>query len=468
MNIRSSIFSFVDFNPHPDDTACADAQMILPAVEDFGIKFQVIIGDITAATEIWTAPVNLSLTPVLPAKALLSRLCGRLVFNVPFTEYPITVSAGNGLAIPSLPFGTYNSPGDVLAALKIEGEFLWHLGDTDIYTDSCCVPSYPGNYMINGATINNRRGFILNDFAFYADIPAVSMNTLLGVGECFRYAIYDQDPAGAGVLPTFVSSMFKRVAPNCYVTKIECWNNEDAFDFYYPNTNVRNSAWLYIYLSNPTNPTKEGIYVERSGKRRLTYSVMDEEYILKTEHFTMWLHRKVQAVMLHDYKNFTNSYMGLINEPMAKSAAYEIDWDDQVPTPKAPAKGKLVKNISYTNSNCGSSYNCPTCASEVTGIVITIDGVGGGAMFYQAAFTVTPADTTLFTVKVSLDGGATWFIAFDVHLTSSPATTLIYAIKVGAAPPIAVDTPHKVMIIPYCVFEEDNMLKGTAGIGTHS
>lgn len=346
--IQSSIFSFVDFNAGPD--ACNDQQMALPAVNDFGIKFQFKLLNINTGIIPWAAPV-VNGNPVLGAKTLCDSQCGRLTFPIPFSAYPITIS-GTG-TLPLFDNGTYNTPELLLANLQSKNEYDWKIDDTHIYADSCCIPPYVGTIEVTGADSYVLDSQLMLDYIyFFANVPAVNMGVQVNLGECFTYGIYEQDPSFNPASLISASNSFKRMEPGCFLTKVEYWSEHNAYDFNYTCAS-HNTAWLPIYLTNPTNPTSESVYVESTGRRRVLSASLDEEFVLKTDHLTQWLHRKIEGMLLHDFKLFTNSYYGLVAESLTKNGPYEKAWNEETAyIPTATAKTKLIKNLSYFNSGC--------------------------------------------------------------------------------------------------------------------
>lgn len=348
MTIVSSIFSFVDFNAEPD--ACNDNQMPLPAVNTFSIKFQFKLLNIKTGMVAWAAPV-VNGNPVLGARCLCDSQCGRLTFPIPFSAYPITIT-GTG-TLPLFDNGTYNTPQLFLANLVSKAEFNWKKDATHIYADSCCIPPYVGTINVTGAggfTLTSE--LMLDYLVFHASIPAVDMDAYVGINECFNYAVYEVDPVFDPGSLINTSNSFIRAAPSCFLTFVEYWCTKNAFDFNY-GCEGHNTVWLPMYLADPANPTNESVYIESSGYRRVLSGSLDEEYILKTDHLTQWLHRKIEGMLQHDFKLFTNSYYGLLAESLTKSGPYNKDWTkDRALIPTATAESKLIKNLSYFDSSC--------------------------------------------------------------------------------------------------------------------
>lgn len=351
--IISSVFSFVDFNDPP--AACNDGQMALPQVTDFAKKFQFKVKDAPAGFEPWAAPVVGGI-PVIPAKYKLNRLCGRMVLPIPFAAFPVTITKNLG-DLPLMDDGTYNAPSDLLSNLNSKDQYVWKMDDTKIYTDSCCIPPFNGSLHVTGAdSYDATVMFMLEYMYFWANIPPVAMEGVLDIGDCFYYGIYGQDPEYDQESIYKLSNQFYRAKPGCFFTHVEFWNTDDCFDFAYNCFGYTNSAWLPMYLSNPTNPTKESVY-----KKRLLTAEIDEEYTVHTDRLTQWLHRKIEGMLLHDYKLFTNSYHGLVSQAMLKSAPYDKDWDEEFVNIKtSTAKTKLAFNLANKNSSCCNETKCCT------------------------------------------------------------------------------------------------------------
>jgi hypothetical protein len=377
--IKSSVFSFVDFNTPPD--GCNDGQMPLPQVTDFNIKFQFWAENVETTFEPFAVPVYAT-NPVLAAKTATRRLCGRLAFPMPLNVFPITISnSGPGL-LPLFDPGTYASAQAFLDNLNSHNEFTWRMDADHIYADSCCIPVYDGGITVSGLAGYAFTGLLSLDYVFYyAEIPAVLLEGTVPVGDCYQIAIYDIDPSDEDAEQLALSNYFKRYAPNCFVTKVEYWSERDwkkgsVIDINY-SCLVRNSAWLPVYMFAPTNPTEESVYIESNGRRRVRSASIDEEYQLRTDQLTQWLHRKIEGMLLHDYKLFTNQYYGLEAESFSKSGPYQKDWDTDANIATAVATTKLIKNLSYFNSGCCDvPLDCcpvsPITCAEITGLDTTV------------------------------------------------------------------------------------------------
>ena len=363
MQILSSKFSFVDFNEPPE--SCNQEVMPLPAVTDFGIKFQFIVRDAPEGAEFWIVPYNgVALTD---AKVQATVICG-----------------------------------------------------------------------------------VLTSLIMHANVPAVEMYPYLAMYDCFQYALYLGDPEADGELIA-LSNPFQVVPPSCWLSKIDYWSNENYADFTYMDDVKTNSIWLYMHLRNPTNPTKEVRYIESTGRKRLLSSILDEDYELKTDAFTQWLHRKIECALLHDYIKFTNSNVGIVDEVLAKNATYSKDWQEDVPGVNiASAKCRMIKNLSFTNSNCGEvdcactqppvaiDYTYEIYTDEVTskrtgalligntseGTLTIVPGVfatdhgsitlnADGSFIYTPAAGYTGADTIDYELKNEC-GTATGTITFNI------------------------------------------------------
>ncbi len=191
---------------------------------------------------------------------------------------------------------------------------------------------------------------------YHASVPAVDLAPYVAMYNCFQYAVYDGDPTDGDSELLALRNPFEAVPASCWLSKMAYWCKENYADFFYSDTVLTNTVWLYMHLRSPTNPTKEVRYIESSGRRRLLSSTLDEDYELKTEALTQWLHRKIECALVHDYTMFTNSNVGIVEEVLSKNANYTKDWPDDVPGINiAPAKCRLIKNLTYTNSNCGET-----------------------------------------------------------------------------------------------------------------
>lgn len=400
--LSSSIFSFVDFNATQD--ACNDGRMPLPAVTGFGIKFQIKYSGVNAGITPWAAPVKDGVisAPITAAKAQFRRLCGRLSFPIPLNVFPITITSSGSL--PQFNDGTYLTAQDFLDNLNGFAEFSWKKDDTHIYADSCCIPVFTGVIDVDGIA-----GYHLHDnvqldwMYFYVEIPNTNMAGLVDLGECFQYGVYGQDPSADPDSGGPLSNWFKNVAPSCFLTFIEYWSLKNSFEFDY-SCGEHNSVWLPIYMLAPNNPTTESVYIESTGRRRVLSASIDEEYQVKTDRLTQWLHRKIEGTLLHDFKLFTNSYYGLVAESLTKNGPYTKDWDTDVHIATAIGNTKLIKNLSQFNSGC-CQVEQECCADlscgQLTALAIETSSDDGGVWSASiSAGTFTPIPTANQTIQV--------------------------------------------------------------------
>jgi hypothetical protein len=431
MTITSSIFSFVDFNAEPD--ACNDQQMALPAVNNFGIKFQFKLLNANAGIAPWAAPV-VNGSPVLGAKVLCDSQCGRLTIPIPFSAYPIII-AGTG-TLPAFDNGTYDTPALFLANLISQNEFDWKMDATHIYADSCCIPPYVGTISVTGIEDYSLVSTLMLDFIFFfANIPALTLDGSVDLGACFNYGVFEFNPSfNPGSLISPSSNPFKRMAPGCFLSFVEYWSERNSFDFNY-GCESHNTVWLPVYLTDPTNPTNESVYIESSGRRRVLAASIDEEYVLKTDHLTQWLHRKIEGMLQHDFKLFTNSYFGLVAESLTKSGPYNKAWNKEaIFTPTATAESKLIKNLSYFNSGCCVTDLdcCPPVeivCGQINGLALVTERNGADWEVHISACTYLEQPTVPQTVEIfyrerysigAYTSAGT--VAFDISgdLTSTP------------------------------------------------
>lgn len=379
MQVQSSIFSFVDFNPAP--VACNDGHVNLPAVNNFAIKFQVKLLQANAGIQPWAVPVYGG-GAITAAKTRMKRLCGRLSFPIPLPAFPLTITKSGPGSYVEFDDGYYVTAQDFVDNLNSKDEFEWILGNSSIYTDSCCIPVFNGNIHVIGTGSFTYTGELLLDYMnFYASIPGISMAGIIPLNCCFTYGIYSKDPQGFPSSHIAFSNHFCNSEPSCYLTYVDYFADKNIFDFDY-SCDVHNTAWLPMYFMAPNNPTTETIYQESSGKRRVRSSSMDEEYVLKTDYVTQWLHRKIEAMLQHGDKFFTNTFYEITADNLTKKDQYAKDWNNELPVAVATGKTKLIKNLTSFNGSCCLEFgpccdNIDPACGQLSTLDISTDVFGG-------------------------------------------------------------------------------------------
>lgn len=145
---------------------------------------------------------------------------------------------------------------------------------------------------------------------------------------------------------------FKKICDPCYTTLINYRNNENAFGF---NNNNRtyNQIRLPFYLKQPQFPTKRNVFTLSNGMQKKLSARIEKEWIVDTEYMPKEWHEKLIIALEHDRVKITNTNSNLTNQEIMFDSNYEINWQDFLDYPTAPAKFK-VKQIPYNNinSNC--------------------------------------------------------------------------------------------------------------------
>jgi hypothetical protein len=103
---------------------------------------------------------------------------------------------------------------------------------------------------------------------------------------------------------------FQHIPDICFTSKIEYYNNEDAFDFYnYPT--FKNVIRLPIYFKNPVVQNDQKVYVRSNGTRQKLYAKLAKKWLGLVDMATEEVHQKLVVALSHDFITFTtdNGYL---------------------------------------------------------------------------------------------------------------------------------------------------------------
>ena len=166
--------------------------------------------------------------------------------------------------------------------------------------------------------------------------------------DCFSYCILDGDKNVVAC-----SNQFQVTTDCCYVTKLEYWNNEDAFGFSYP-AGVTNTIQLPFFIHSPKHLTKEKIYRRTDGTYRRLSADIEKEYTCETDYFKEYLHDRLIVALKHDNVTITSNRLN-ITESVSQQGDYSMDWNAKIDF-TAKAEFKLRTYFNGKNNNCGG--NC--------------------------------------------------------------------------------------------------------------
>lgn len=166
--------------------------------------------------------------------------------------------------------------------------------------------------------------------------------------DCFSYCILD---SAKNVVAC--SNQFQVANDCCYVSKIEYWNNEDAFGFVYVN-DIKNTIQLPFFLHSPKHLVKEKVYRQTDGTYKRLSADIEKEYECETDFFQEYLHDKLIVAFKHDNVIVTSNRLG-ITENVSQQGEYAMNWNSKIDF-TAKAEFKLRTYFNGKNNNCGG--NC--------------------------------------------------------------------------------------------------------------
>lgn len=149
---------------------------------------------------------------------------------------------------------------------------------------------------------------------------------------------------------------FRKSCEDCYTSKLEYSNNENAFGFGYVDILgafiKSNVIRLPFYLKEPQFPTQKNVFTLSNGSKKTLSARVEKEWIVETDLMPKEWHERLVIALAHDNINVVNTNAN-INSSVIMEGNYEIDWLGFLNYPLAKATFKL-KQIPYNNinSNC--------------------------------------------------------------------------------------------------------------------
>lgn len=397
MPIRSPYNSFVDFNTDIVDCSGNTKQASLPAIDNFGIKFQIKVEDelIAAGTTLYAAVCSVECETIYDPDYEVIPICPRYKFigsgghELSDDDFPLSV--GNYAPVggqPQIPEGSYTKA-EFLAVLSEYYEYI--LPGLD-FIDCCDVPTitdivvfYNGVGLAQSIDLNIYYGY------GYVDFPATDITGIVSVGECFRYCILN---SGGDVLQC--SNLFYRETKECYTSVITYYNEENGYDFKYVTYDdngttklTENEIRLPFYLRRPGFPVTENIFRQSNGVKKRTSTVIEKTWSGVVGYLSDKQHEKLVIALKHDIVNVENEFSG-VNQRMTQEGEYTIIWpDDNVNNTVNPAEFTITDySQNNVNNNCG--FEC--------GVEVIEECEGGG---------VTPACPDKYSVEFEMAEGQT-------------------------------------------------------------
>lgn len=135
-----------------------------------------------------------------------------------------------------------------------------------------------------------------------------------------------------------------------------------------------NKIRLPIHLNRPQFPVEEDVYTRANGKRIVTNATVFKELEGKTDWMPKEWHERLSIALRHDEVSITSqNFTGAFRI----SGSYEIEWQDFLDYPLAPAKFKGFEDGFSARSNL-----CNTCAaSSQLGLVDDFVNVAEGESY---------------------------------------------------------------------------------------
>ena len=191
--------------------------------------------------------------------------------------------------------------------------------------------------------------------------------------DCFRIALIGKN----GVIAE--SNTFVKLKNDKFTSQLRYRCDENQFNFVYCPPFIFNSVRLPFYLKNPQFPQNQTVYIEKSGRRRVTSATIGKEYQLETDYLPEWTHEKIVISLSHDVIFIDGKFL-------TKSGDYNIDWGNYRTiegVKEAKATCMMTENVVSRNSNCG--LTCTGKDFEVWPLSLTF--YGG---IYATTFDVNP------------------------------------------------------------------------------
>ncbi len=164
----------------------------------------------------------------------------------------------------------------------------------------------------------------------------------LEVSTCFRFKVKRGNE-------TLFSQIFRIVAENDEVSRVEYWCDENSFGFPY-NDVFSNSVFLPLRLYNVQYPQKEKVYQKKSGENVVLFAKIEEEWQLETEYIPLDWHKKIIVALSHDHVRING-------KNVVKKEAYKIDYSNEI---VAECGEKLYKGTCVVRGDTmeKNDFNC--------------------------------------------------------------------------------------------------------------
>lgn len=179
-----------------------------------------------------------------------------------------------------------------------------------------------------------------------------------------------------------------------------------------------NRIRLPFYLTQPTFPLQQEVFRLANGTLKNQYSIVRKVWKAKTDYMPKLWHESLRVALAHDHITIeSREFNGGV---ALEGAAYDIDWNDYMDYPVAPATFQVqVDGLDLSNSNCMTCEQAGQLdlTDDNLGEIVE-GGAGAGNVFSNDSIfcdPVTAAIVTYDTIYLSAaptisDAGAVAFI----------------------------------------------------------
>lgn len=294
---------------------------------------------------------------------------GISTFGWEFTEFHFSTSGGSWtIFIPNIIFPDATAlaaylQGIVDSVIPDSGVIVYASATNMIAFISTDLTFYPiklvkrkllGGFYVYADDLNLGTANLLYEFEVTVGVDFFNVPIASQVGVPFSFALLDIE----GVVDCCSNCFCPIDDEYCYTTVLEYYCNEqDAFgftygttvsDIYYPG--FTNKIRLPFYLTAPQYPEASEVFRKSNGVYQKIASILEEEYICKTDYMPKEWHKCLAVAMAHDEKYVSCDIAGITNKKVESSEKHTIDWLDRPALALAMATFK-VKTMPFNNFN---------------------------------------------------------------------------------------------------------------------
>lgn len=370
MAIKSAPFSFIKFDPLPDDVPTLDIGFVLPVAENHENAFQFASDDdrdTGSEIHVGICSVDCQLIAALGVSATM--IAQHYVPNYALPAFPFflnTVTFGDDSIQYNVMVNNMQELADILADFDID----MNLDDGSFYSD---CPDCDFN-ITGGTTIGDSGSLLSGVDIFYGygfvDLSGAGAVSTGDTDVCFRYCLLESDNTTIIACST---NTFKKTTDKSFTSLMQYSCNENAFDFYYNGTTY-NKVRLPIHLNRPAYPKTRSVYRNSAGRNKVLSATVEKEYQLETDTMPEAFHEAMAIALSHDNISIENAYIREKKVLVIESENYSPKWPDGFHYEEAPATGKVkVATFGFTNNNCETAGADTGGGSGPTCVGVTYD-----------------------------------------------------------------------------------------------